>query len=116
MAPAVAQLADEGLIVDGPLAADGLFAPAIRERYDALLCAYHDQALAPFKALHFHDGVNLTLGLPIIRTSPDHGTAFDIAGQGCADPSSLIAALRMAADMARRRGQNPLKDPPHARA
>ena len=100
MAPAVAQLADEGLIVEGPLAADGLFAPAIRSRYDALLCAYHDQALTPFKALHFHDGVNLTLGLPIIRTSPDHGTAFNIAGTGTADPGPTIAAIAMAARMA----------------
>lgn len=100
MAPAIAQLASEGLIVDGPLAADALFAPGIRDRYDALLCAYHDQALAPFKALHFHDGVNLTLGLPIIRTSPDHGTAFNIAGTGQADPGPTIAAIRMAAQMA----------------
>ncbi len=100
MAPAIAQLASEGLIVDGPLAADALFAPGIRDRYDALLCAYHDQALAPFKALHFHDGVNLTLGLPIIRTSPDHGTAFNIAGTGQADPGPTIAAIRMAARMA----------------
>ena len=100
MAPAVAQLAEEGIIVDGPLAADGLFAPAIRANYDALLCPYHDQALTPFKALHFHDGVNLTLGLPIIRTSPDHGTAFNIAGTGTADPGPTIAAIAMAARMA----------------
>jgi len=100
MQPAVAQLADEGLIVDGPVAADALFAPGIRDRYDALLCCYHDQALAPFKALHFHDGVNLTLGLPIIRTSPDHGTAFNIAGTGRADPGPTIAAIAMAARMA----------------
>lgn len=100
MAPAVAQLAEEGIIIDGPLAADSLFAPAVRARYDALLCAYHDQALAPFKALHFHDGVNLTLGLPIIRTSPDHGTAFNIAGTGLADPGPTIAAIAMAAKLA----------------
>jgi len=100
IAPAVAQLADEGIIIDGPLAADALFAPGIREQYDAILCGYHDQALAPFKALHFHDGVNLTLGLPIIRTSPDHGTAFDIAGSGKADPGPTIAAIAMAARMA----------------
>ena len=75
------------------------FAPGIREQYDAILCGYHDQALAPFKALHFHDGVNLTLGLPIIRTSPDHGTAFDIAGTGKADPGPTIAAIAMAARM-----------------
>lgn len=100
IAPAVAQLAAEGIAIDGPLAADALFAPGIRDQYDAILCAYHDQALAPFKALHFHDGVNLTLGLPIIRTSPDHGTAFNIAGQGKADPGPTIAAIAMAARMA----------------
>ena len=100
IAPAVAQLAEEGIVVDGPLAADALFAPGIRDQYDAILCGYHDQALAPFKALHFHDGVNLTLGLPIIRTSPDHGTAFDIAGTGKADPGPTIAAIAMAARMA----------------
>lgn len=100
IAPAVEQLAAEGVVIDGPLAADALFAPGIRDQYDALLCCYHDQALAPFKALHFHDGVNLTLGLPIIRTSPDHGTAFNIAGKGKADPGPTIAAIAMAARMA----------------
>lgn len=100
IAPAVAQLMDEGIAIEGPLAADALFAPHIRGRYDAILCGYHDQALAPFKALHFHDGVNLTLGLPIIRTSPDHGTAFNIAGTGQADPGPTIAAIAMAARMA----------------
>ncbi|MBN8844204.1 MAG: 4-hydroxythreonine-4-phosphate dehydrogenase PdxA [Sphingomonadales bacterium] len=100
MIPAVAQLAEEGVIVEGPLAADALFAPGIRDRYDAILCGYHDQALAPFKALHFHDGVNLTLGLPIIRTSPDHGTAFNIAGTGQADPGPTIAAIATAVRMA----------------
>lgn len=99
IAPAVAQLVEEDILVDGPLAADALFAPGIRDQYDAILCGYHDQALAPFKALHFHDGVNLTLGLPIIRTSPDHGTAFNIAGQGKADPGPTIAAIAMAAQM-----------------
>lgn len=101
--PAIDVLASEGIDIDGPLAADGLFAPTIRCNYDAILCAYHDQALAPFKALHFHDGVNLTLGLPIIRTSPDHGTAFNIAGKGIADPGPTIAALQMAADLAEAR-------------
>ena len=98
--PTVAQLRDEGMDITGPLAADALFAPHIRCHYDAILCAYHDQALAPFKALHFHDGVNLTLGLPIIRTSPDHGTAFGIAGTGTADPRPTIAAILQAAAMA----------------
>jgi len=111
MAPAIAQLAEDGIIVDGPFAADGLFAPAVRANYDALLCAYHDQALTPFKALHFHDGVNLTLGLPIIRTSPDHGTAFNIAGTGTADPGPTIAAIAMAARLAaaRERSYAPAK-------
>ncbi|NIJ36475.1 4-hydroxythreonine-4-phosphate dehydrogenase [Sphingopyxis panaciterrae] len=111
IAPAVEQLAADGIVIDGPLAADALFAPGIRDQYDALLCCYHDQALAPFKALHFHDGVNLTLGLPIIRTSPDHGTAFNIAGQGKADPGPTIAAIAMAARMAaaRERSSAPAK-------
>jgi 4-hydroxythreonine-4-phosphate dehydrogenase len=100
IAPAVEQLRAEGIDISGPHAADALFAPHIRSQYDALLCAYHDQALAPFKALHFHDGVNLTLGLSIIRTSPDHGTAFNIAGSGKADPGPTIAAIRLAAQMA----------------
>lgn len=101
--PAVETLLAEGLQIEGPMAADGLFAPHIRARYDAILCAYHDQALVPFKALHFYDGVNLTLGLPIIRTSPDHGTAFNIAGKGLADPSPTIAAIQMAASLAEMR-------------
>ncbi len=105
IAPAVAQLAAAGLIIDGPLAADSLFAPAVRKRYDAILCTYHDQALAPFKALHFHDGVNLTLGLPIVRTSPDHGTAFNIAGTGQADPGPTIAAIALAAELAATRAR-----------
>lgn len=101
--PAVDILLAEGVDIEGPLAADALFAPPVRIRYDAILCAYHDQALAPFKALHFHDGVNLTLGLPIIRTSPDHGTAFNIAGKNMADPMPMIAAIRTAAFLAEAR-------------
>ncbi len=104
--PAVEQLLADGIAIEGPLAADSLFAPHVRTRYDALLCGYHDQALAPFKALHFHDGVNLTLGLPIVRTSADHGTAFNIAGTGVADPGPTIAAIRMAADLAAIRERN----------
>ena len=107
--PAVEALAAEGIVVDGPYAADGLFSPTIRTQYDAILCAYHDQALAPFKALHFHDGVNLTLGLPIIRTSPDHGTAFNIAGKGLADPGPTIAAIKMAAELAEARERASIK-------
>lgn len=98
--PAIEQLQSEGIAIDGPLASDSLFAPHMRTRYHALLCCYHDQALAPFKALHFHDGVNLTLGLPIIRTSPDHGTAFNIAGTGQADPGPTIAAIQLASKLA----------------
>lgn len=109
--PAIDQLQSEGIAIDGPLASDSLFAPHMRARYHALLCCYHDQALAPFKALHFHDGVNLTLGLPIIRTSPDHGTAFNIAGSGQADPGPTIAAIQLASTlaMARERSYAPAK-------
>jgi len=101
IAPAVAALRELGLAVRGPLAADTMFHAAARRTYDGALCMYHDQALVPFKTLAFETGVNATLGLPFIRTSPDHGTAFDIAGTGKASESSLVAALRMAADMAR---------------
>lgn len=97
IAPAIAILRAEGLDIDGPLAADSMFHAAARSRYDVALCQYHDQALIPLKALHFDTGVNMTLGLPIVRTSPDHGTAFTIAGHGIADPQSMIAAIQMAA-------------------
>ena len=103
--PAIEILLSEGIAIEGPLAADTMFAPHVRSRYDALLCAYHDQALAPFKALHFHDGVNLTLGLPIIRTSPDHGTAFPIAGTDTANPLPTISAIRTAATLTAQREQ-----------
>jgi len=95
--PAIDTLRSEGWRVTGPHPADTMFHTAARARYDAALCMYHDQALVPLKALHFEDGVNVTLGLPIIRTAPDHGTAFDIAGQDLADPRPLAAAIRMAA-------------------
>jgi 4-hydroxythreonine-4-phosphate dehydrogenase len=97
VAPAVAQLKSEGIDARGPLSADTLFHQAAREKYDVALCMYHDQALIPIKTLAFDHGVNVTLGLPFVRTSPDHGTAFDIAGSGKADPSSLVAALKLAA-------------------
>lgn len=97
IAPAIAQLAAEGIDVRGPLPADTMFHKAARETYDAALCMYHDQALIPIKMLAFDSAVNVTLGLPFVRTSPDHGTAFDIAGTGRADPSSLIAAIKLAA-------------------
>lgn len=100
IAPAIAALRAEGITVRGPYPPDTMFTPAARAEYDAALCMYHDQALIPLKTLDMASGVNVTLGLPIVRTSPDHGTAFDIAGTGLADPSSLIAALTMAAEMA----------------
>jgi len=99
IAPAVAALAARGFHVRGPLSADTLFHDEARNGYDAALCMYHDQALIPIKSLSFWDGVNVTLGLPIVRTSPDHGTALDIAGTGRADARSMIAAIRMAADI-----------------
>jgi len=100
VAPAVAALRAEGIEVRGPLSADTMFHPRARATYDAALCMYHDQALIPLKTIAFDEGVNVTIGLPFIRTSPDHGTALDIAGRGVARPDSLIAALRVAAEMA----------------
>jgi len=100
IAPAIAALAAEGWRVTGPHPADTMFHVRARAAYDAALCMYHDQALIPIKALHFEDAVNVTLGLPIIRTAPDHGTAFDIAGQDLADPRPMAAAIRMAAENA----------------
>ena len=96
--PALEALRAEGLDISGPHSADALFSPRARTGYDVALCCYHDQALIPIKALHFDDGVNITLGLPIVRTSPDHGTAFDIAGQSHANPGAMIAAIKMARD------------------
>ena len=104
IAPAIAKLKARGHDVVGPLPADTLFHADARARYDAALCMYHDQALIPIKTLNFWTGVNVTLGLPIVRTSPDHGTAFDIAGRGIANPASMIAAIEMAASIADRRG------------
>ncbi len=95
--PAIDALYESGIDISGPHPGDALFTPRVREGYDAALCMYHDQALIPLKALEFDEGVNVTLGLPIIRTSPDHGTAFDIAGKGIADPGAMIAAMQMAA-------------------
>src|ERR1700730_4708732 len=101
IAPALADLAAAGVSVSGPVAADSLFRPAARKNYDAVIAMYHDQALIPIKTIAFDSAVNVTLGLPFIRTSPDHGTAFDIAGQGIANPASLLAALTLAAKLAR---------------
>jgi 4-hydroxythreonine-4-phosphate dehydrogenase len=100
VAPAVARLVAEGIDARGPLPADSLFHAQARATYDVALCMYHDQALIPIKTLAFDHAVNVTLGLPFVRTSPDHGTAFDIAGTGRADPTSLVAALRLAARLA----------------
>lgn len=104
--PAIAALRAEGWRVSGPHPADTLFHGSARARYDAALCMYHDQALIPLKAIHFEDGVNVTLGLPIVRTSPDHGTAFDIAGEDRADPRPMACAIQMAAQCAEHRGQS----------
>ena len=103
IAPALARLRAEGFDVAGPLPADTMFHAGARASYDAALCMYHDQALVPVKTLHFDEAVNVTLGLPFVRTSPDHGTALDIAGKGLARPDSLIAAIELAAAMARGR-------------
>ncbi len=100
IAPAIADLRREGFWVTGPYPADTLFHTGARASYDAVIAMYHDQALIPFKTIAFDQGVNVTLGLPFVRTSPDHGTAFDIAGQACASPQSLIESLRLAADIA----------------
>jgi 4-hydroxythreonine-4-phosphate dehydrogenase len=104
ISPAIEQLRKDGFEVAGPLPADTAFHEDARSRYDAVLCMYHDQALIPVKTLDFHGGVNVTLGLPFIRTSPDHGTALDLAGSGGASPRSLISAITLASKMARRSG------------
>lgn len=104
--PAIAALTAQGLDVTGPVPGDALFMPRMRPTYDAAMCMYHDQALIPLKALEVDEGVNVTLGLPIIRTSPDHGTAFDIAGKGIADPGAMMAAIGMAGKMAAARAHS----------
>lgn len=103
--PAIEQLREEGIDAVGPFAADTMFHPRARAGYDVAMCCYHDQALVPLKTLHFDDGVNTTLGLPIVRTSPDHGTAFGIAGKDEANPGAMIAAIRMAALATARRAE-----------
>ena len=103
LGPVIKKLRREGMDLSDPLPADTLLTPQRIADYDAIIAMYHDQALIPIKTLDFAGGVNVTLGLPFVRSSPDHGTAFDIAGSGRADPSSLIAALRLAADLAARR-------------
>ncbi|MFM6931467.1 MAG: 4-hydroxythreonine-4-phosphate dehydrogenase PdxA [Novosphingobium sp.] len=106
VAPAIDELNAMGIAATGPHPADALFTPRARATYDVAICMYHDQALIPIKALDFDEGVNVTLGLPIVRTSPDHGTAYTIAGKGIADPGAMIAAIRMAGEMAQRRAGN----------
>ncbi len=103
IAPVLDALRRDGMDLAGPLPADTMFHTAARARYDAAVAMYHDQALIPIKTIDFAGGVNVTLGLPFVRTSPDHGTAFDIAGRGQADPTSLVAAMRLAAEMSARR-------------
>lgn len=105
IAPVLRACREAGMQLSGPLPADTMFHAAARARYDAAICMYHDQALIPIKTIDFAGGVNVTLGLPFVRTSPDHGTAYDIAGKGCADPSSMRAAMVMARDMAMARAR-----------
>jgi 4-hydroxythreonine-4-phosphate dehydrogenase len=107
--PAIRHAVEDGLDASGPFPADGFFGSRSYRHYDAVLAMYHDQGLIPFKTLSFHDGVNMTIGLPIIRTSPDHGTAYDIAGTGQADPASMISAITCACTIHRHR-----YDAPHA--
>ena len=102
IAPAIERLREEGADVSGPYPPDIMFNERHRREYDAALCMYHDQGLIPLKTLHFDEGINVTLGLPIVRTSPDHGTAFDIAGKNMADAGAMIAAIRTAGECARR--------------
>lgn len=104
MIPAVEQLRGEGLDVTGPLPADTVFVRAIRGEFDAVIAPYHDVGMAAFKTASFGSGVNVTLGLPFVRTSPDHGTALDIAGRGIADPASMVEAIAVAARLARPEG------------
>ncbi len=113
IAPAVADLTAAGVTVSGPHAADSLFRPNMRKTYDAVIAMYHDQALIPIKTIAFDRAVNVTLGLPFIRTSPDHGTAFDIAGKGIADPASLLAALNLASNLAHRAARSSRTDANH---
>jgi 4-hydroxythreonine-4-phosphate dehydrogenase len=110
IAPAVRQAQEQGLTVSGPFPADSVFIRAVRGEFDGVICLYHDQGLIPLKLLSWEDGVNVTIGLPIVRTSPDHGTAFDIAGQGKADPRSLQAAIALAVTMSRKKGGHESSD------
>lgn len=106
IAPAVQHARSQGVTVDGPFPADSIFVRAVSGAFDAVICLYHDQGLIPLKLLSWEDGVNVTIGLPLVRTSPDHGTAFDIAGQGKADPRSMAAAIALAVDMTTQRSSD----------
>jgi len=108
--PAIDSLKQQGVSVSGPAPADSMFHERAREGYDAAICMYHDQALIPLKTIDFHSGVNVTLGLPFVRTSPDHGTALEIAGMGVADDRSFVASLSVAADIVRQRGRYRTRD------
>jgi 4-hydroxythreonine-4-phosphate dehydrogenase len=114
IAPAVRRASRAGACVSGPYPADSLFFRAVSGEFDAVIAMYHDQGLIPFKLLHFRDGVNVTMGLPIVRTSPDHGTAYDIAGGDAADAGSMAAALLLAVRMAGARATTPARRPPRA--
>jgi 4-hydroxythreonine-4-phosphate dehydrogenase len=110
ISPAILMAKEAGIDVTGPYPADSLFLPEMRRKYDCVVAMYHDQGLIPIKMLAWRDAVNVTLGLPIIRTSPDHGTAFDIAGKGVADPGAMIAAIRMASEFASTRARTSAGD------
>lgn len=110
VAPAVQQAQAQGFTTAGPFPADTIFVRATRGEFDGVICLYHDQGLIPLKLLSWEDGVNITVGLPIVRTSPDHGTAFDIAGQGKANPRSMRAALKLAVQMTQDRS---IHEPSH---
>jgi 4-hydroxythreonine-4-phosphate dehydrogenase len=114
IAPAVRRACQAGARASGPYAADSLFFRAVQGEFDAVVAMYHDQGLIPLKLLHFHDGVNVTMGLPILRTSPDHGTAYDIAGRGTADPGSMTAAILLAARMAHAHAKRPAARSPRS--
>jgi len=114
IAPAVRRACQAGARASGPYAADSLFFRAVQGEFDAVVAMYHDQGLIPLKLLHFHDGVNVTMGLPILRTSPDHGTAYDIAGRSTADPGSMTAAILLAARMAHARAKRPAARSPRS--
>ena len=110
--PAINEFIEKGYVISGPVPADTAFREEQRKKTDVYICMYHDQALIPLKTIAFHRGVNVTLGLPFVRTSPDHGTAFDIAGTGNANPGRLLAAILLAQKMAKNRQQKQNNETP----